>query len=384
MGLVERLLSGILVRARRLKLRLHRVVVLVWLSRGAKTGWIFGRGILHPKPTFSNWPLPSAVSAIQLEPCVAELEIASELFPDDVESKAQRCFSQNGIWPISFSYPSTCEASPMQKREQLISAIVPGLPYGYEFENEYRAEYERSYYAVTHKKGGWDCFRHLEIFQAGALPLMPDASEIPEYSMVHYPRQLLKSIAKESRECLPVPSSAVRQMARHFFNQHLTTQAMSEYIASRFSVDPPNSVLFIDTYGRWNLDYLSAMTYIGFEQLTRGRLSAFISLPFLYQGWGGNQLDLYGRGFGYTRTLKNGTSQRLVRLTALIDQLRNRDFDLVVFGSIIRDWELFLYLLPHLDRQTTALIVGEDVPSPEKVMDELRSTRCQVFVRAIE
>ena len=213
---------------------------------------------------------------------------------------------------------------------------------------------------------------------------MPDAHKIPEYSMVHYPRRLLEAISLESRDCIPVPSSAVRLLAKNFFNQHQTTEAMSRYVSSRFFDDLPDSVLFIDTHGRWSLDYLSTMTYIGFEQLTRGGLTSFVSLPFVYQGWHGNQLDLYGRGFGYTGVLSSETSQGLVRLSSLIDRLRTRDFDLVVFGSIIRDWDLFQYLLPYLDKGTTALVVGEDVPSPEKLLDKLRLTGCQVFVRAIE
>lgn len=48
----------------------------------------------------------------------------------------------------------------------------------------------RSLFAVTFKKAGWDCMRHLEIIAAGALPVFTDIADLPAGTMAAYPREV--------------------------------------------------------------------------------------------------------------------------------------------------------------------------------------------------
>jgi hypothetical protein len=52
--------------------------------------------------------------------------------------------------------------------------------------------YRYSYFAVTHRRGGWDCLRHYEQFLAGAVPLMHDLTRCNERCMTHMPKALMK------------------------------------------------------------------------------------------------------------------------------------------------------------------------------------------------
>ena len=44
----------------------------------------------------------------------------------------------------------------------------------------YRKDLEGSLFALTFKKAGWDCLRHLEILSAGCLPLFTDIVNCPK------------------------------------------------------------------------------------------------------------------------------------------------------------------------------------------------------------
>lgn len=48
-----------------------------------------------------------------------------------------------------------------------------GVRYGPMDEHRYYDDYSRSYFAVTRRKGGWDCMRHYEILAAGTHPDPP-------------------------------------------------------------------------------------------------------------------------------------------------------------------------------------------------------------------
>jgi hypothetical protein len=52
--------------------------------------------------------------------------------------------------------------------------------------------YRRSLFGFTHRRGGWDCWRHLEIIAAGALPYMPDLGHCGPLCLAFYPKHLFR------------------------------------------------------------------------------------------------------------------------------------------------------------------------------------------------
>jgi len=57
--------------------------------------------------------------------------------------------------------------------------------YAFADEEEYRADLARSYYAITMKKGGWDCMRHYEIAANGAVMAFYNLQAKPEGCAPH-------------------------------------------------------------------------------------------------------------------------------------------------------------------------------------------------------
>lgn len=86
-------------------------------------------------------------------------------------------------------------------KDKIISDIIPqfGGPSTYKFntEEEYYAEYKRSWFAYTWKKGGWDCMRHYEILANACIPLFRGIHQVPPYCLGDLPKTYLKQIIEE-------------------------------------------------------------------------------------------------------------------------------------------------------------------------------------------
>ena len=66
-------------------------------------------------------------------------------------------------------------------------------------ERAYRRMYQRSRYAETQKKNGWDAYRHVEILANGAVPSFPALDDAPALAVPHLPRAALRA-ARTSRD----------------------------------------------------------------------------------------------------------------------------------------------------------------------------------------
>jgi len=220
---------------------------------------------------------------------------------------------------------------------------------------------------------------------AGALPLMPDASMIPEFDMIHYPKQCFADLYESFRQSPGRPAEAVRAAVQNHFNNHLTTAAMASYVMETAGLASARRILFADANLAAGVDYLSVLTLIGLNQTPGMEVSTLVPVPYIWDDWRGHSDSLYGRGFGYTRVLRatrrTGISQMSVREART--KLKRGHFDAVVFGSIMRNRRLHGALRSALDPATTILICGEDLPLDSRSLDALISTKNQVFVRAI-
>jgi hypothetical protein len=300
---------------------------------------------------------------------------------------AQECQDDKGCWPISFSSPYLCDSDPKQFRQETISNIVPGRPYSFDSQHEYYSEYAASSFAISHKKGGWDCFRHIEILMNGSILLMPDALEIPKFSMVHYPKKTFERTLEMTKDVIQKPSVSTREGLKQFFNENLTSRVMANYMLQSAKIQDAKKVLFIDHRLPFSPDYQSIFTLVGLKQIFGISCTTMQPVPYLYEGWRGTSKSLYGRGFGYARSLPGITadSHRLIMsLKSVVKKLKKQEYDLVVFGSIMRNLNIFEELRPYLDPARTIIINGEDLPPSEDAFSYMKDTRCHLFVRSIE
>lgn len=99
------------------------------------------------------------------------------------------------IYPTSFSIPQqTIRPLSTSKSQYFASHCVDpevseafGLHQAYPFksQNDYYDDLSRSFYAVTTKRGGWDCLRHYEIAAAGSVMCFRNLTHKPPYSAPH-------------------------------------------------------------------------------------------------------------------------------------------------------------------------------------------------------
>ena len=307
--------------------------------------------------------------------------------PDDegVESVARECFARLGVWPISFSFPKI-RKDPPPPLHQSVSSIIPGEPYSFISPSEYLNEYASSQMAITHRKAGWDCFRHVEILASGSIPLVLDVEAIPKYSMIHYPKKSLAIVTEQVRAPGGVPDSTTRAGFQKYFQHHLTSRSMADYMLRMADLRNSQRVLFVDEALPFMPDYQSLLALIGLKQLLGQSCEVFSPVDYLYEDWAGETDRLYGRGFNYTRVLDStlrSQSEGGEELGGQIGELLSERYDALVVGSISRNWSRAEQLLEVFPRERTVWIYGEDSPPDIEESARLRGSKVHIFVRSI-
>ena len=302
----------------------------------------------------------------------------------EVDQRIHDCFDNFGVWPISFSMhrSNILEPSAVHDRSNLISPIVPGYPYSFTSFADYLETYARSHLAITHRKAGWDCFRHLEIMASGSAPLMLDASDIPQFSMVHYPKHAFRQILTNARTG-GVPSMRTHEALYAFMTENLTTQAMTRYLLQCTQITDMQRVLFVDQQHPGIADYLSTLTLVGLKEHFGQQCSPLFPAPWIYRDYDDNVSHLYGRGFGTTRLL-DPDLRADNELSGATAELRYQDFDSLVIGSISRNTELAQELARYFAPDRTIWIHGEDTPPLPEDMHTYRQAGAHLFVRSID
>lgn len=284
----------------------------------------------------------------------------------------ENCKKQNGYYPISFSYPKLHLKS--KNKSRALSRIIPGKPYSFDSYTEYINEYSECNIGLTHKKAGWDCFRHLEIMYAGSIPYMPDIDEIPEFTMVHYPKDLLRIVTKDFEKQRFVPSITLQRQILEHFDKYLTTFKMVQNIL-RIIGNEPKRVLFLDDAVVEFPDYLSMFMLVGLKQNFGTNCFTTAEPEYLYEDYCGDITSLYGKGFGYTKVLDSKV-RSVVPKNVKLDS-----FDLVVVGSLARNLEL----LNLVEKSNVPLIYlfGEDLPPKPTELALIYNSNAITFVREV-
>ena len=289
------------------------------------------------------------------------LVVTSLPSPDDVWKSAEETFRERGIWPISFSYPKEISIRPQESSSGLCP-IYPGHSYSFTGDEKYLETYGSYAFALTHKKAGWDCFRHVEICYAGAIPYMPDASLIPKHTMVHYPKDFFVQVAEHLRVKTAIAEGEVERRLAEYFNRHLTTRAMARYLVQAAPCLGEGRVLFVDEAAVGMPDYQSILTLIGLKQLFGAQISVAYPLDYVYEDWRGKPSELYGRGFGYSRVLGNEmkNENEVAGTELVLSREALAAFDAIVVGSITRNVDVADKLLDIYPPEKTVWIHGED------------------------
>ena len=289
---------------------------------------------------------------------------------------ARECFLREGFYPISFSWPRKFDETHNPK-SKAISTTVPYVPYSFEDENRYYGEYSVSALAITQKKGGWDCFRHLEIIGSGSVPLFLDIDKIPKYTMIHYPKDLFRAVRRNYKRHSLLPNHDVTTKLINYANRNLTTQAMCLYFSelANLSVTSQDRILFVDSKLSSAPDYLSVFNFIGLKQVYGDQVECLYEEPeYVYLDYNQDVSKLYGRGFGYTKVLNRSNAKS-----------KPAEFPTVtIISNLAQDFRIVRSLKIQYPKTKFVLFWGQDVPIPYEIKEEvLRLTQGILFCREI-
>jgi hypothetical protein len=318
------------------------------------------------------------------------LPVREFITPDHQERNvldvARECHRRDGVYPLNFSFPRP-ELMPIDvsSRPHFLSSTIPGEPFSFESWDDYLAEYRSAYFALSTKKGGWDTFRHLEILFSGGIPLMPGLGRAHAHSLAHFPKKALVGVYESLVQDGPaLPGSATQTFFRDFAREHLSSEAMARYLLELTGLES-SSILFVDESLPIRTDYLSAFTYIGLKQVTGKHTQAAFEPHFLFDDFTGDTGTLYGRGFGYSRSLPaalrgsiaptNGTdAAQLAELSA--------SFDALVIGNYDANRGLVEELRQRgVPADKFVCIVGSDLPSDFRLRHDIVRSGMTFFIR---
>ena len=150
----------------------------------------------------------------------------------------------NEYFPLSYCIPkSQVVTTPVLKLKKDQFVAMPNhKPYQFRSEDEYNKNYQKSMFALTRRKNGWDCLRHYEIVANGCLPVFYEHKEIPDRVMTTWNRSMLQDAYKLMWETNSKPlwmKQSYRDLTEEFTNQMLkrqTTEAAFEYILSHTNI----------------------------------------------------------------------------------------------------------------------------------------------------
>lgn len=297
-----------------------------------------------------------------------------------------QCQQETGVFPLNFSFPQPqLMPSTLEPRPHFLSTTYPGEPFSFSSWEPYLEEYRNSYFALSTKKGGWDTFRHLEILFSGAIALMPGLDLSHRWSLALFPRRALIEVYRALREDgAAVPSDETRRYFRDWASERLTSRAVGEYLVGSAGLES-RSLLFLDEWLPRRTDYLSAFVFVGLSQIPGVECASAWEPAYLFDDFEGDTSTLYGRGFGYTRTIprRNRTGGQLgpqASLSELVDLCGS--YDSIVVGNYDSNRERLGQLLrAGVPPEKFVCIVGSDLPPDFRLRREMAKSSMTFFVR---
>lgn len=267
------------------------------------------------------------------------------------------------VYPISFSIPASKVLETLPIKIKVLSNIIPGQSYTFNDESDYYKEYQSSIFAITTKKGGWDCMRHYEILANGCIPVFPNIEQCPPNTMTFLPRELLyeANLLYETSKHKHINDIEYRNLASKFLEYtktHLTTTCMSKYILRMSGNQNARSILYLS--GNTEPDYLRCVTLHGFKTLLGSACHDYPKIEHIYKNSTFDYKLLYGKGFTYSNNLDQSLHDNELDLTIEKDIL-NRRYDIIIYGSFHRGMPFYDLVIQSYPPEKVILLCGEDL-----------------------
>ena len=240
------------------------------------------------------------------------------------------------------------------EKRYAVSPLIPGDSSEYSFgpgqEAEYYGVYKASRFALTQKKGGWDCLRHYEILANGAIPIFEELDKCPLDTLSSFPKTLLLEAAKEllpwyNTEEQQIKYAEYRIRLLEHMRAHCSCSAVAGAILSKLGV--PKKILMIT--GHPGVNYTRELTWIGVKR-TVDIAVEWPTIDYLYDSSShkgeATGAPLYGNGFTYSRRLPESLRVALTE-SEVVQSIKEKQWDIIIYGKVGPD-EGFEGSLPNL------------------------------------
>ena len=320
------------------------------------------------------------ISRLSLKCAPLEKQFKLPDIPDLITS-AKFFKGKYGYSPITFGSFKTLNLEPqLNSKFFFLSPIVPGKPYSFNDEVDYFQAYSKSVWAITHKKGGWDCMRHLEIMASGCIPLMHDAKKIPECAMFYYPKELFAKLYLEFKKSPFLPGPDLLEFIEKWMAMYLTSgsvvQNMLNLVSPEFDIKN-KKILFVDPTLAHSVDYMSAVVLHGLLQTFPSKIDILECAPrYMFDDYTDATNSLYGRGFGYSKSCR-AEKRNVVNLS----DINFSDYFFVVVTNSLRNLEFLEKNIKSLANTHLVLIEGGDDPMTAAELGQLQTFSEHVFSR---
>lgn len=276
-------------------------------------------------------------------------------------------------FPLQFSIPETKIVKEIPLKDRDCAFIIPGdlKTYIYTTESDYYQDYQRSYFGITCKKGGWDCMRHYEILANGCIPYFIDIDQCNPNTMAALPKDLimqamhLEGVSYSTAQGTPCVSidhtkfnkekyyELLHKLLEHT-RKYLTTRAMAQYVLNSIRYAGTGNILFLSK--EVAPDYMRECVLIGLKEIFQEKVVDFPKIDFLYKTYQGDIRSLYGKGFTYSKNLDD----LIVDRNNIEQRIKNREFDLIVYGSVHRGLLFHDLVLRNYPADKIVYLCGED------------------------
>jgi hypothetical protein len=275
--------------------------------------------------------------------------------------------------PITFSIPACKIVNEIPLKTKLMSSLIPGNAniYIYNTEEEYNNEYQSSMFAITTKKGGWDCLRHYEIMASGTIPYFPYIEKCPPHTLALLPKNLLiqgnqlydrlkrnnKTIENLTTDELNECNTLITKLL-NYTKSYLTTKSIAKYMLIQTNYTNVSKVLYLS--GKLIEDYLICLTLHGFKELMGSNCHDYPKIEYIYKSPEIEYNKLYGKGFTYSNLLDQSLNDNSLDKT-IIDDIKNKKYDIIIYSSFHRGMPFFNLVSKIYEPKKIIMMCGDDI-----------------------
>lgn len=296
------------------------------------------------------------------------------------------------LFPITFSIPKEKICDISIQKTKILSNLIPGnvTTYIYNTEEEYYNEYQQSYFAITTKKGGWDCLRHYEILANRCVPLFININECPTNTLFLFPKKLLieainlynNSFSNKKINELNIEDineyNILQNKLLEYTKNYLTTDKIAKYILQKTNYENISKILYLSQDVR--PDYLRCLTLHGFKSILGSNCHDYPKIPHIYKSQNINYANLYGKGMSYTNLLEENLHDTTLDIN-VVDNIKNKYYDIIIYGSYHRGMPYYEIICSIYKPDEIILLCGEDLHNCN--YDYFLNKQHNVFVREL-